>query len=84
MLLNRAKQETDVTHTHEDGVALSYEMQRARPHVTEQVSVAVTCIQKESAPSIGRNTEKLGVSVVFLSPSNTYIDNDDDDGHDDL
>ena len=50
---------------YEDGVALSYEMQQARPHVTERVSVAVTCIRKVPAPSIGRNTGKLEVFRGF-------------------
>jgi hypothetical protein len=60
---------------YEDGVAVSYEMQQARPHVSERVSVAVTCIRKVPAPSIGRNTGKLKIFRGFsqLLQTNTLM-----------
>jgi hypothetical protein len=48
-------------------------MQQARPHVTEQVSVAVTSIRKVPAPSIGRNIGKLEVFRGFSQPRQTNV-----------
>jgi hypothetical protein len=50
-------------------------MLQARPHVIERVSVAVTCIRKVTAPSIGRNTGKLEVFRGFsqLLQTNTLM-----------
>jgi len=46
-------------------------MQQARPHGTEQVSVAVTCIRKVAAPIIGWNTGKFEVLLGFSQPLQT-------------
>jgi hypothetical protein len=47
-------------------------MQQARPHVTEQVSVAVTCIPKVTAPCIGRNPAKPEVFRGLFQPLQTH------------
>jgi hypothetical protein len=46
-------------------------VQQARPHVTEQVTVAITCIRKVPATSTGRNTGKLEVFRGFSQPLQT-------------
>jgi hypothetical protein len=70
-IVTKSSEARNRCHTYEDGVALSYEMQQRRPHVTEQVSVAVTCIRKVPVPSIGQNTGKCEVFSGFSQPLQT-------------